>query len=348
VHTLFAFELTKGCSVGCWFCGFSAEKLQGVFPYTPQNASLWRDLLQTGVDLFGPAMQCGACYWATEPADNPDYLRFVGDFRKITGVMPQTTTAVPLRDVAWTREVLRFQRESLSVPARFSILSTNILRRVHEAFSAEDLLHVELLHQHQDSVCVKAKAGRARQGRKPVMRSGDSEKFPKNRIAVHPHQTIACVSGFLINMVDRSIRLISPCRASDRWPLGYRVHAEGHFADAREFRDFIERSIEEHMPEHVAGDDIVAFRDDLAYSPLPDGFSLTNQSVTHKFTGQPFLVRLGSLIEQGEKTAGEIIGALLQEEVDILAATGAIQDLFDKGLLDEERPILQQGQEAHA
>ena len=43
--------------------------------------------------------------------------------------------------------------------------------------------------------------------------------------------TIACVSGFLFNMVERNVRLISPCNASERWPLGYRIYDEGTFTD---------------------------------------------------------------------------------------------------------------------
>ncbi|MEW6357121.1 MAG: radical SAM family RiPP maturation amino acid epimerase [Planctomycetota bacterium] len=345
VHPLFAFELTKGCSVGCWFCGFAAEKLQGVFPYTRENAALWRGLLQVGADLFGPAVQCGNCYWATEPADNPDYLDFVRDFRRITGEMPQTTTALPLRDVEWTRRVIRMQEECLSVPVRFSVLSVGILRRIHEIFSPEELLRVELLHQHRDSIYAKAQSGRALQKRRRATRSDESDKRLINVPGRGICQTIACLSGFLVNMVDRRIQLISPCNACNQWPLGYRVHAEGRFANASEFRDFIVRVVEECMPESIGGEEVAAFRKDLAYAPLPDGFSLANESILHKFTGETFLARLGKLIHDGRRTVGEIMDLILEDGADFFGAAAAIQELFDRGLLDDEALICRQRQE---
>ena len=64
-----------------------------------ENARLWRAILDHWVDLFGTAAQTGFCYWATDPADNPDYPRFIEDYHAATGNLPQTTTAAPLRDL---------------------------------------------------------------------------------------------------------------------------------------------------------------------------------------------------------------------------------------------------------
>src|SRR5262245_10451126 len=51
---------------------------------------------------------------------------------------------------------------------------------------------------------------------------------------------IACVSGFLTNMVERTVRLVSPTRPGDHWPLGYRVYGERSFATASDFRRAVE------------------------------------------------------------------------------------------------------------
>ena len=65
--------------------------------------------------------------------------------------------------------------------------------------------------------------------------------------------TIECTCGYLVNMLDRTVKLVSPCFASERWPLGYIVHAEGTFSDASEFRDVLLRCVDEAMPEHKDG-----------------------------------------------------------------------------------------------
>ncbi len=43
--SIVSFELSKGCSVNCWFCGLGASKLEGVFSYTAENAELWCGVL---------------------------------------------------------------------------------------------------------------------------------------------------------------------------------------------------------------------------------------------------------------------------------------------------------------
>jgi len=127
-HPVFAFELSAGCSVGCWFCGVSAEKFAGNFPYTDGNVRLWRSILDRTVELFGTAAQAGFCYWATDPSDNPDYPRFLEDYYHATGSLPQTTTARPLRDLNFTRTLLRLTRRYRSLPNRFSILTLESLQ----------------------------------------------------------------------------------------------------------------------------------------------------------------------------------------------------------------------------
>jgi hypothetical protein len=44
------------------------------------------------------------------------------------------------------------------------------------------------------------------------------------------------------------------------------------------------------------------------------------------------------MVGKGNMTAGEVMDALLREGGDLLEVTGAIKGLFDKGLLDDEKP----------
>jgi len=324
IHATIGFELSKGCSVGCPFCGVAAERLQDVFLYTEEHARLWQDILKVAVERLGTIAGSGACYWATEPSDNPDYLKFVADFGKATGSYPQTTTAAPTRNFAWTRDLLRFRQEHVTTVDRFSILSTSTLRRVHEIFSAEELALTQLILQHPESmVRVMARSGR---NRKDVSNSSNTP--------VSDH-TIACLTGYLINMVEGSVRLISPCPPSNRWPLGYRVYAEGSFSSPAELDDFIGRTFEKCMPEHIEPDTILAFRGDLEYIPLPAGFQLRSAHRMHKMEGSPHLAQLGRLIAQGNLASRRVVDELMVEQPNMFAVTSSIQKLFDQGLLED-------------
>jgi len=41
-HPVIAFELSEGCTGGCWFCGLSAGQFKGYFEYSKEHAHLWR------------------------------------------------------------------------------------------------------------------------------------------------------------------------------------------------------------------------------------------------------------------------------------------------------------------
>lgn len=327
VHTAIAFELCKGCSMGCHFCGVGAEPLQMVYRYTAENAKLWRDVLDVAVERLGAAAGGGVCYWATEPSDNPDYFKFVADFGEKTGIYPQTTTAAPLRNLDWTREMLQFRREHSTAMDSFSILSLNTLHRVHDIFSAEDLALTALAMQHTEP----AVRSRAQSGRNRKVGSGGPQPGPSQ------DHTIACLSGYLVNMAECSVRLISPCPPSGRWPLGYRIYAEGSFSSASELNDFISKTINNCMPEQIAPDDILAFRLDLKFIPSPDeeGFKLLSKYRLHKITGAPHLARLGELIAQGNLISRRVLQELMVQHQDVLAIMASMQKIFDQGLLED-------------
>jgi radical SAM family RiPP maturation amino acid epimerase len=324
VHSILAFELAKGCSVGCWFCGLSAQPLAKVYQATDENIGLWQDILKVCVETFGTAAQVANCYWATEPFDNPDYLSFVESFSRICGAMPQTTTAMPLRDISATKDMLALRKRYPSVPDRFSILSTAVLRKVHTLFSAEELLGVELIMQQQDAGeggVSKTLAGRFRD------KQGDNPAMPLGL------GTISCTSGFVVNMAEHSIRLVSPCRASARWPQGYRVHAEGTFYSGAEFKAFIETAIAEHMKTNVANNQVLAFHPALEFTAGENGFSLRSPFKVYNLAGGPHMALLGKLLSDGDHSTQLIIKELLAAGANPFFVWGTINDLFSHGLL---------------
>jgi hypothetical protein len=148
--------------------------------------------------------------------------------------------------------------------------------------------------------------------------------------------TIACVSGFLLNMVRRTVRLITPCPASDRWPDGYWTYEERTFADADELGQALEAMIERHMPVSVRAADRVRFRDDLTFVPLAAGFRLAGFGATDTLTGPPLMRELGEAVAAGDRSAGAIAVDLEDRHGRPAEATMTVLNQFlDRGVLDE-------------
>ena len=216
-HLPLAFELSTGCSVGCWFCGLSADRLTGVFRYTDINAVLWKQCLQHMHMFLGEDAEAPICYYATEPLDNHDLSLFLRDcFLEFQGV-PQFTTAVPSRDPECTKLVLRELRKLQLTLHRFSISSINEFQKVMEMFSPEELLDVILMPRFSE--CPKTK----------LIETGKIYGKMKRMI---PAGTIACVSGFVVNMESKTVRLVTPTCACERFPNGEIIVGIQEFDDA--------------------------------------------------------------------------------------------------------------------
>jgi radical SAM family RiPP maturation amino acid epimerase len=330
VHAPMCFELSKGCSVGCWFCGISAPRLGDIFTYNQENAKLWREILALMKNILGAAAGEGFCYWATDPLDNPDYEKFCSDFHEILGIFPQTTTAQPLKDPARVRALLKLSQEKGCQLNRFSILSLKIFNQVHEEFSAEELASVDLALQNPESLHIKANAGRA------LERSKKKGERNNESVDNSPQTTIACVTGFLFNMVERSVKLISPCDANDRWPNGYIIYDEGTFSDINDLKFLLERMIARNMSITVRYNDLIRFRTDMKYESLPNGFQLSTKYLTRKFCNTPYLKELGEVIQKGDQTAGAIALELETFGVPRANTLHYLDFLFNKGVLDDE------------
>ena len=326
VHPLAAFELSKGCSVGCWFCGVSAPKLGDILAYTDANRDLWRQVCTVWREEIGPAAEQAFLYWATDPLDNPDYEHFACDFHELCGYFPQTTTAIPLRDAERTRRVLRISEERGCLLNRFSILTSKTLQRVHQTFTAEELAFVELVLQMPKETTSKAVAGRARDR---ALARGETDLEAS---------TIACISGFLVQMIDRTIQLISPCPANEHWPMGYIVFAQRSFHDGESFRQALRELMSDQvMPPVASGLPRVALRGDLEGQVSEVGLVLSNSHLRQTFRGLSHagLEKLGQLLAGDGLPAGEL--AVQLEHDDLATVFLVLNQLLAKGVLEEER-----------
>jgi radical SAM family RiPP maturation amino acid epimerase len=334
IHAPFAIELSEGCSVGCWFCGVSAERKKTDFLYTEENGRLWRDTLTVLRNRFGAAAAYGFMYWATDPLDNPDYEKFGVDFAQICGRFPQTTTAQPQKHVERVRRLLKLSAEYGCEINRFSVLSLSIFKKIMEAFTAEELLHCELVQQNREASSLQSNSGRAR-GAGELRKRAESRGID-TEWAEAPG-TISCVSGFLLNMVQRSVRLVTPCPSSDTWPDGHWVIEQGHFRDAEDLAVLLDTMVERHMSISLRARDRVRLRPDTKLSVSLDEICIESYGIVTTIKGQSHLVPLLKALASGNLTAGEIVVDMENrygfpaEQVMV-----GLNSLFDQGILDEE------------
>lgn len=234
MHLPLAFELSDGCSVGCSFCALDAGRLKGVFQYTDYNADLWQKILLSLHHLIGDAAAYSICYYATEGLDNPDYEQFLADYYREFGILPQTTTAQATRNIARTRKLLHQGQAAGNHIDRFSVLSPGMRDTIFASFTPEELLRVLILPQYQEAPgCQLTTAGRSRD---------ESEENPEGG-------TIACVSGFIVNMQRKTVRLVTPYVSDHAHPTGEWILEECPFTCSDDLEMQVRRMIRQYMPD---------------------------------------------------------------------------------------------------
>jgi len=69
--------------------------------------------------------------------------------------------------------------------------------------------------------------------------------------------TISCTTGFLVNLVEKSVRLISPWPADAEHPSGYKTFAQNHFSTADDFTSLLQQMISTTMQYSFSSQDPV-------------------------------------------------------------------------------------------
>ena len=245
VHSPFTVELDKGCSVGCEFCGLSAGKLTKVCRHTEENATLFRGILKAAHKVIGNAAGFGTLYLATEPLDNPDYEAYEDDYFREFGFIPQITTAVADRDIERTRRFVHSLQEKPGYIHRFSIRSLQMAETIFEAFTPLELLRVELLPQFPEAPSFT----------QFTVVGAQSEHVAKEDINEMDPGTICCADGFVVNLAEKSIRIITPCHMTEQFPNGIAEPCKRSFETAEECEQIMKEMIEEYMIVDLPGDE---------------------------------------------------------------------------------------------
>ena len=307
IHVPMTYELDLGCSVGCPFCGLMAPRLQKVCRYD-EDDELWKGVLAFAKEILGDAAGQGTCYYATEPLDNPDYERFVDDFFEIFGIVPQLTTAISMRKPERTRACLFDALKKYRRIHRFSVLSLDILHRIYETFTPEELICVELLPQFTEAPQNRfANTGRARESDTLHVDEGDGN-------------TISCVSGFIVNMAERSVRLITPCGASKERPTGEYIIAKEFFSDLDDFNRVLTSMIDRYMEPEFSKEMPLYLRPGITFDETEEGVEFCRPNKLRlKFRGaddlSPTLYHdVLKKLREGGKTAYDIAGELMEEQ----------------------------------
>lgn len=274
IHAPVVFELADGCSVGCEFCGLNAGRLKSVFKYTEENAALFKDVLNICKEVVGDAAGSGTLYFASEPLDNPDYELFMKDYVDIFGRIPQITTATVLKHKEQMHKLLKALMEDRRQIYRFSVLSLEHAKEIFDEFTPEELVLVELLPQFEEAPTNNfVNAGR---------NADKNEEYG---------DTISCVSGFIINMARKQIRISTPTWACKEHPTGEYLLYTRDFTDAESFREALTEGIKTYMS------NILGPKEELRVRPFIDCFTQGKEFVMNAHNGMEYRVKDEKAIE---------------------------------------------------
>ena len=340
-HPCHAVEMAVGCSVGCGFCAFDAGKLQTVFDLSRlENRELVGAVATGMARVLGKwPVGHGMLYWSTEPHDNPHYVKLLALWQELTGAMLCTATA--RAGVDWVRELIDYYSTGPVPWPRISVLSRGIMRRLHAAFSPLELRDTQMLMQQKDAEERRGKVpgGREKMLRRLVgaddLRDVDFENLPEG--FEPPQGSIACISGTLVNMVNRTVKLISPCYTTMQYRYGYRVFDEATFDDGPEgFETALKRIVGRSMVVRPYPEMPMRWRDDLKAVPQPDGVTLLSPTTRRDFRLGELHLRTAELIGRGDLTYEQVFDALSDNpRIGPMVALSMLDSLFRKGFLCE-------------
>ncbi|MBR5909826.1 MAG: hypothetical protein IKZ66_07665 [Schwartzia sp.] len=316
------FELSDGCRQGCSFCGLAAPRWRSDFLATAENRRLWRAVLVATCEKIGAIVSQCACYFATEPLDNPDYEVLLADFHEITGDYPQTTTvrgsAEPDRLRAFMKQLgsKRLQLAGL----RFSVRTLAEFRRLAALYTPEELADVELLLNNPESLTSYSASGRAREMNLPPGK--------KTR-----RYSISCLAGFLVNMARQTVAFTEPVFPDAECPTGVLVYEKRSFADIREYREILEEMAARYAYGQIDAASRVALHEEVTVSREGNITTFRGDGVSFRMGGNLHFQKAVSLIREKPHSLHEIfdtlqIGAFVGAEL-----AGKLQMLYEKGYL---------------
>ena len=145
------------------------------------------------------------------------------------------------------------------------------------------------------------------------------------------------VSGVIINLVERTAKLISPSSDLDRWPLGYAVFANGHFRDGESLAELLGSWEHDVMAEAFSDGFVPVLRKDLSLSatdreePVRLASGFTELSVSDP-VGRAILARV-----DGRRSVAQIVRLLLADH-DPWMLYSRFRQLYQCGLFAEAFP----------
>lgn len=326
IHLPLNFELSDGCSVGCPFCAVGAEKLKSVFRYTEENAKLFSEILDAAREVIGDSAGTSALYYSSEPLDDPDYENFAEDLFRKFGMYPQITTAVALRNKERMHRLLKGLLSKPDTIYRFSVLSLEDALEIFREFTPVELVRVELLPQYSEAPSFMgfSNAGRARESDVKKAEGGSS--------------SICCISGFVVNLAAKTIRLITPISADDRFPTGEVIFERKSFTDAADLKRIMLDMIEKYMRNELPNER------KLKLYPY---FSLEGSGKEKILRAPGYIIQLDRFptdavlltvegLLRGEYTVKELAGELSDKyRVDPVNVYWMVHFLWQKGAIDE-------------
>jgi hypothetical protein len=347
-HPSFSIELGVGCTVGCTFCAFDAEQLKSNFDYNiDTNKELFRAVAKAFVKVLGPASGSGMLYYATEPNDNPNYINFLQEWYDITGFKLCTSTA--RYDLDWIDNLIQFYKSPFPISwPRVSVLSKHIMERIHRHFTPVQLLYPWLLPQQIEVEDERAKVpgGREQFGLKALAKVKDCRDYDSLAdfdYSQIPQGSIACVSGFKINMVLKTITATSPCFTSQHWTKGYRDFGTIQFTTPESVLPALEELISSCMPQELEDNHLMVWRDDLQYREQDTGFDLVSPTQYHKFRDHELYSYFGKLVstnaDSNPLTFLQVKESILQStnQWDTFMLDVFIKKFFNSGFISESR-----------
>lgn len=237
------------------------------------------------------------------------------------GRYPQLTTAAGCRNVERTRALIAAVDPMEETIYRISVRSRAEFDALIRTFSPSELILTELLAQYETAPACNLI---------PVGRNAKSDDDYGD--------TIACVSGFLINMCDRTIRLITPVKASARFPNGQVCLAEERFTDAASFEEKLLAMIN-GMKNILSPNEVLMLYPWLTGESREDAYVLHNGMDYHIDAdidrSRPMFQRVCELLMEGTHTRREMVSILREEfpQIESAALFTSINILWNKGLV---------------